>query len=120
TILYHQWAKYNNSHLIESKVTITKNDKEYSSSHTVWKNNHYEVIQDGKKSQIPGELHFATTSLYFNQPKVEHSRIYSEADCTIKILEQKSNNSFLVSEPNVSGGGHYTYQDGVLHKAVID
>lgn len=120
TISYHQWAKYNENYLLESKVTITKNDKEYSTSHTKWAGDHYEVIQDGKKSQIPGELHFATTRLYFNKPQIQQSRIYSEADCTIKVLEQKEPNNFLVYEPNVSRGGHYIYKNGTLHKAIID
>lgn len=119
TVAYHQIGKYDNQRLIESKVTITKNDELFSSSHTKWMNGYYEVIQDGKKSQIPGELYFATTRLYFQEPEKDHHRIYSEADCTIKILEKIDNHTFKVSEPGSRHGGKYYYQKSILQKAVV-
>lgn len=120
TVSYHQIGKYDDQRLIESKVIITKNDEVFSSSHTKWANGYYQVNQDGRKSQIPGELYFATTRLYFTEPEKDHHRIYSEADCTIKILEKTEDHIFKVSEPGSSRGGKYYYHAGVLQKAVVN
>ncbi len=120
TVSYHQLAQYDDQRLIESRVIIKKNDEIYSTAHTKWVGDHYRVMQDGKTFQIPGELHFATTLLYFKEPSKEHQRIYSEADCTIKLLEKTAAHSYLVSEPQTNRKSKYTYKNGVLNEAVVD
>ncbi|WP_417602109.1 DUF6134 family protein [Owenweeksia hongkongensis] len=120
TVSYHQLAHYDNQRLIESRVTIKKNDEIYSTSHTKWTGDHYRVMQDGKSFQIPGELHFATTRLYFQEPSTEHQRIYSEADCVIKLLEKSAAHTYWVSEPQTNRKSKYTYKNGILQEAIVD
>jgi len=116
-VKYIQTSVYENGELVESSLKTYKKDKVNSDTRLTKKGNGYELNKDGEISYINDKIYYSGSLLYFNEPK-EVKELYFEINGE-KTTVEKLADMYIITDPHNGNKNEYSYENGVLKKAVI-
>ncbi|QHI36164.1 hypothetical protein IMCC3317_15230 [Kordia antarctica] len=111
-------VEFLNGILQSSHYKIEKNGTLNDESNTILKNGVYYINHNGKTSQITSPITYATTMLYFDEPKGIET-VFAELEGITKTISKAGLSMYVLSDPGNHHTNNYTYTNGILKEAVI-
>lgn len=111
-------VEFLNGILQSSHYKIEKNGTLNDESNTILKNGVYYINHNGKTSQVNSPITYATTMLYFDEPKGIET-VFAELEGITKTISKTGSSMYVLSDPGNHHTNSYTYTNGMLEEAVI-
>ena len=117
-VKYIQTSIYEKGELIESSLKIYKKEEVDSNTRLTKNGNGYILDKDGEISHVNDKIHYSGSLLYFNEP-INVKELYFEINGEKTTVEPIETNKYLITDPHNGKKNEYTYENGVLKRAVV-
>jgi len=119
TIIHSVEATYRDGFLQSSEMSSVKDGKPRNQTRIVWRDGHYEIVENGKSRQQAGRVDMTSVMLYFVKPPLK-KKVMSERDGSWRTVEAgPAGGAITLASGKRNDSQDYTYRNGQVEHVEV-